>query len=912
MSGRPRLLLLALTGLALTAAPWLIVTTSGQARPIDISAVRELVWRPIGPLRTGRVTAAGSAPSASNVFYVAVSGGGLWKTTDYGQSWRAAFEHQPTGTISAIAVAASHPETVYAGTGSDDISGTAMPGDGLFASTDGGTTWTRTAPDVRGTIARIDVHPASPDRLLVAVVETSVDADASAGVFASTDGGRTVTRVLATDARGGQLDLARHPAIPDVVYALADEGFRRSEDGGATWRPTGLSLPATASGSVEVAALAVTPARPDRIYALVGLTGGLELYRSDDRGNTFARLSDLSVSRDPGTRAGLTVSPTDPDLVFVLAGDVHRSTDGGATFARWAADVDTGHDRLWINEARPDVMLLAGRSGVAITVNGGSTWSARHTLPSADVTTVATDRAFPYRVCGTLRDGPALCVSSDPATGTSGVTQLLPAAAGTSRVAPDPNEPDLVFLGGPSRYDRRTEQLTPLGTSGELTSGPLAARAPERPAAVLFGPDGKTLYFGTETLWRSTNGGLNWMSMGPAREDAPTAGRGTDRIAAIAVSDLAPRIIWIGGETGSVHVTRDDGGSWRAATPSGLPDGARITSLAASRFDANGAYVTAALDRALAPLVWRTRDGGDSWVPVSRGLPAGRVHVLHEDAYRRGLLFAGTDRGVFVSFDDAEQWQPLRLNLPATPVRDLTIEQEDVVIATGGRGFWVLDDISVLRQVTADVLRAEAFLFRPAVVWRVRAGGDRDPARLAPGTDAAAFDYLVGPGVSGELTLEVIATTTGERLRRFSSEAPAGGPDWIDPSPGLHRRVWDLRYAAVPPADPGAPPVPSLRVPPGAYQVRLTANGSPLRQAISIRLDPRVRLAAADQAAHFALAKAVDDRRRAIHALRDADGRLPVAAAESAATLDALARMLDQFDGRPSAALEAAVAAATR
>jgi hypothetical protein len=308
-----------------------------------------------------------------------------------------------------------------------------------------------------------------------------------------------------------------------------------------------------------------------------------------------------------------------------------------------------------------------------------------------------------------------------------------------------------------------------------------------------------------------------------------------------------------------------------------------------------------------------------TWAPITRGLPDARVHVVREDVYRRGLLLAGTDRGVFLSFDDGEVWQGLPLNLPATPVRDLLIEEADVVAATGGRGIWVLDDISAMRQVTADVLRAPAFIFRPATAWRLRAGAaasggppippgsDRPASR---GANEATFHYLLGPEAPAVVTLEVIATTSGELLRRFSSEAPAGGPDWIDPAPGLHRRTWDLRYSAVPPAVAGTPAVPGLRVPAGAYQVRLTTDGRPLRQAISIRPDPRVRTANSDLAAHFALAKAIDDRRRELAAARAAGEASSPAAIATAATLDALARTLDRVDGRPSAAIEAAATAA--
>jgi hypothetical protein len=347
-----------------------------------------------------------------------------------------------------------------------------------------------------------------------------------------------------------------------------------------------------------------------------------------------------------------------------------------------------------------------------------------------------------------------------------------------------------------------------------------------------------------------------------------------------------------------------------------------VVSVEASHFDPESAYLVLT---AATPSVWRTRDAGATWVPVTRGLPAARVHVVREDALRRGLLFAGTDRGVSLSFDDGESWQALTLNLPAAPVRDLIVEDAHLLAATSGRGIWVLDDISPMRQTTADVLRAPAFIFRPATAWRVRARAAADlaapavPADLAEpergpppgrGGNEAALDYLIGPEAPAVLTLEIIATTSGEHLRRFTSEAPAGSPDWLDPTPGLHRRMWDLRYSAVPPAESGVPPVPGLRVPAGAYQVRLTADGRPLRQAVSIRLDPRVRASASDLAAHFALAKVVDDTRRVLAAARAAGEAVSPAEIATAASLDALARTLDQFDGRPSAAIEAAVAAA--
>jgi hypothetical protein len=521
-----------------------------------------------------------------------------------------------------------------------------------------------------------------------------------------------------------------------------------------------------------------------------------------------------------------------------------------------------------------------------------------------EMLSAAPDASFPYRVCGVERLAGAVCVSSLGIDSTIARTVGVAALRGRM-VKPDPVDGDVLYGGNLVRYDRRLEQVVPVTPPIEL-----AAEMGTAPP-ILFGPDGRTLFYGSRALWRTTTGGQSWTTASPDL----TGGGAHETISAIVFSPLSQRLIWAGTSDGLVQVSRDGGMTWtRRESPSSGGPSSPVLSIEGSHFDINTLYVVVGSPSVSAPSAFRTRDAGETWKPLFEGVPAGRVNVIREDQLRRGLLFAGTDEGLFASYDDGESWTSLALDLPKTAVRDLFVRDADLVVATSGRGLWSLPDISVLRQMTNDVISAPTFLFRPATAWRLRAreGQHSTAGRVEP--EGVALHYSVGAPLNETLTLEIIATTTGEVLRRFTSDAPAGSDDWLDRSPGLHRRIWDLRLSS-PGSVPGDNhPLPGLRALPNAYQVRLTNGSRFLRQAVSIRMDPRVRATATDLAAAFTLSKSIDAKlRQLIKARADTGAGDPTktAALDRALTeLGAVYQSLQQFDGRPTPAVDAASAAA--
>jgi hypothetical protein len=522
----------------------------------------------------------------------------------------------------------------------------------------------------------------------------------------------------------------------------------------------------------------------------------------------------------------------------------------------------------------------------------------------------APDAAFPFRVCGMERSQGAVCVSSvGPAFFNAEPDLQAAFPARWPALVPDPLDAEVLFGGNLVRYDRRLGQAAPVAP-------PIGAVAPTLAAPTVFAADGKTLYYGGKTLWRSTTGAQSWIEI----SSDLTAGGVGDAISALAVSPVAARVLWAGTTDGLIQVSVDSGATWvRRSVPATAGRVTPVASIEGSHFDVNSAYVVVDQGDSSRSNAYRTRDAGETWKPLLADVSSGRVHVIREDGLRRGLLFAGTDRGMYMSFDDGERWMPLQLDLPASGVLDLFIRDIDLVVATAGRGFWILRDISPLRQVTADVLRAATFLFRPATAWRIRttAGSVSNPSMTE--TEGVAFHYLIGAEPPPMLTLEVIATASGEVLRRFTSDAPATSNDWLDKSPGLHRKMWNLRYSspgAMPAAAPDvAMPIPGVRVLPNAYQVRLTAGTRVLRQAVNIRMDPRVRATTSDIAAGFTLAKSIADKQRQLFTVRDSAPARPPTTKKAAlddalSSLNDVARTLQQFDGRPTPTVDAAAAAA--
>ena len=972
---------------ALTAGLKTAPTSAGSLQStFDASLFAELRWRHIGPFRGGRTKAAAGVSSSPNVFYIGAVNGGVWKTTDYGRTWRPIFDDQPTGSIGAIAVAASDPRVIYAGSGEGLQRPDLSTGDGLYKSADAGATWTHLGLRDGQQIAQIAIDPRDATRLFVAVLGHPYGPNEERGLFRSTDGGRTFAKVLYRDEHTGAADVVIDPANPQDVYAVLWEsrqgpwengaftgpgsGVHKSTDGGTTWRPIMTGLPAFDADGLGRIGIAIAPSRPSRLFATVEARTRGGLYRSDDAGETWTLVnSDPRVTQRGSDFAEVKVDPLNPDIVYTGSIAAWKSTDGGQTFRAWrGAPGGDDYHRIWINPANPGIILLASDQGAVITVNGGETWSSWYTQPTAQFYHVITDNAFPYRVCGGQQESGSACVFSRGAAGRITARDWSPVGVEEyGYVAPDPGDPDIVYGGRVSRFDRRTGQVQDVGPP----------RGPGfrvlRTAPVLFSPtDSRTLYFAANSLWKTTNGGQAWTEISPdlsretwdvpasiARYAAAPGAQPSRRgvIYTLAPSSLDSDTIWAGTDDGLIHVTRDAGKTWQDVTPPALQPWMKVSLIEASKFDANWAYAAVNAMRLddLRPHIYRTRDGGRTWTEIVAGLPdRGSINAVREDALRRGLLFAGSELGVHVSFDDGEQWQPLRLNMPATSIRDLVIKDADLVVGTHGRGFWILDDISPLRQLTADVARAPVFVFRPPSAWRVRGNLNTDtplppdePAAPNP-PDGVIISYLLGAGVSGPVTLEIIESLSGETVRRYSSDdAPAppltnvNVPEyWVRPpqrllaSPGLHRFVWDLRFTP-PPSDrrsypiaatPGDTPVAprGVLVLPGTYQVRLTVGGQMYRQAVSVRMDPRVKISTADLTLQFTLSKSLAAAmQQAATARAELQRRLQDGASEAARLQTALAALqqasaplqtlferIQQVDAKPTAAQEQAVAAA--
>ena len=961
---RPRDLLAVFVVVSLPALD--VMLPARQAVSFDPALFEALEWRHIGPFRAGRTKAAAGVRSRPNVFYMGAVNGGVWKSSDYGRTWVPVFDDQPTGSIGAIAVADSNPDVVYVGTGEGMQRPDLSVGDGVYKSTDAGASWTRLGLRDGQQITQIVVDPDDENRLFVAVLGHPYGPNEERGVYRSTNGGQSFERVLYRDENTGVADLAMDPTDATVLYAALWEsrqgpwenaawtgpgsGLLKSTDGGASWSPIMAGLPAYDEGLGRIG-ITVAPSLASRLYATVEAGARSGIYRSDDAGATWRRVNDdRRVVARPNDAADVRVHPDDPDVVFVPTIVAWKSTDGGTTFAAWrGAPGGDDYQRLWINPDRPDTMIMTADQGAIVTVNGGASWSSWYNQPTAQFYHVSTDTAFPYRVCGGQQESGSACVASRGDSGRITMRDWAPVGVEEyGYVAPDPEDPDIVYGGRVSRFDRRTGQVQDVGPP----------RGPGfrvlRTAPLLFSPtDRRTLYFAANTLWRTTDGGRAWTEISPDlsretwevpatvgvyrdRPSAQPARRGV--IYALAASPLDRDVIWAGTDDGLIHVTRDAGATWTDVTPDALVPWAKVSMLEASHFDTNTAYAAVNALRLddLRPHLYRTRDGGATWQPMVSGLPGGAVmNTVREDPLRRGLLFAGSELGVHLSFDDGESWQSLRLNMPVTSVRDLVIKEDDIVVGTHGRGFWILDDMSPLRQITRDITRAPAYLFRPGDAWRVRWSLNTDtplppdePTAPNP-PDGAVIAYYLGPETTGPVTLEVVDVDSGELIRSWSSDDPPDAPVegrnmadvWLRPAatlaatPGLHRFVWDLRYAPPPAGRAGYPiaavPGGTPKTPrgvfvlPGVYQVRLIAGDVAYRQAVVVRMDPRVRASLADLREQFRLSKALDAALRALAGAEAAPAR-----AALAGRLVRLLESLQQADARPTPAQAAAVEAA--
>ncbi|HEV2387823.1 MAG TPA: hypothetical protein VGS20_11275 [Candidatus Acidoferrales bacterium] len=900
-------------GLALVLA----ARPAARAQQVEPQFYAAMRWRSIGPFRGGRALAVTGVPGEPNVYYFGSVGGGVWKSTNAGLTWMPLFQHEGTASIGAIAVAPSDPNVIYAGTGETDMRSDISIGDGIYKSTDAGRTWTPLGLAETRQIAKILVDPRNPNVVLVAALGHAYGPNAERGVFRSTDGGHTWRKVLYKDENTGAIDLAFAPGNPSIVYAALWQtrrpawsqyaplggpggGIYKSNDGGATWQPlAGHGLPAGPLGRIG---LAVAPGdRGERVYALIDCHQG-GLYRSDDGGSSWQQ-----VSKDPRIWSrdwyfgGVTVDPKNANVVWIPNVALYRSTDGGRQFdaVKGAPGGDDYH-ALWIDPADSTRMILGSDQGTVISLDGGRTWSSWYNQPTAQFYHVATDHRIPYWVYGAQQDSGTAGTPSRSDYGSISFRDWHPVGGGESGyIVPDPADPAILYAGDTygalHKWDARTTQsetITPW-----LVGDAFASSIDKRKyrftwtSPLAFSPQNPhLLYYGAQVLLETIDGGSSWRAASPDLTVLPGAAAQPRRavIYTIAPSVVRAGEIWVGTDNGLIQLTLDGGKSWNNVTPPAVGPWSKISLIEASRFDAGVAY--AAVDRHrlddYAPYIWRTRDYGKTWTPIAAGLTApGYVHAVREDPARRGLLYAGTETGAYVSFDDGGHWQSLQLNLPRTPIHDLAIEQGDLIAATHGRAFWILDDLSPLRQLTAEAGASTARLFKPRLAYRFQRSTNTDtpfppeePAGRNP-PDGAILYYWLGAAARGPVTLEIL-DAAGKLVRRYSSADKPTLPDvnqfavapyWMEApaelsaGPGMHRFVWDLRYpppdaathdfpiAAIPHATPQSPQGPVAL--PGRYTVRLTVAGQTQTQPLEVRMDPRVKTAPAGLQAQLALAR---------------------------------------------------------
>ncbi|MDQ6676686.1 MAG: glycoside hydrolase [Acidobacteriota bacterium] len=923
------------------------------AQPYPPELFSELKWRNIGPYRGGRTVAATGVPGQPNVYYMAANNGGVWKSTDFGHVWKPLFDGQPTQSIGAIAVAPSDPNIIYVGSGEGLQRPDLSVGDGIYKSTDAGKTWQHLGLRDGQQISAILVDPRDPLRVYVAVLGHPYGPNAERGVFRSTDGGATWEKVLGKDENTGAVELAFDPKNPRIIYADLwsarlgpwengtffgpGSGLHKSTDGGATWKPLTRGLPTFEQGLGRIG-LGVAPSDGDRIYAMVDASAAFGgLYRSDDAGESWTRVNGEGRIWGRGSDfAGVRVDPTNRGIVYVANTSTYRSTDGGVSFiAIKGAPGGDDYHTIWINPNDPKNILLGADQGATLTVNGGETWSSWYNQSTAQFYHVITDNRFPYWVYGAQQESGSAGVASRSDYGEITFRDWHPVGVEEyGYVAPDPLHPGVIFGGKVTRFEEATGNVQQVGPAVIGNKYRFLRTAP----LVFSSVDPHALFLGSQMVMKTVNGGHSWQVISPdlsrpAWDVPPTVGvfagqnkeRGNRRgvVYAIAPSYKDLNVIWAGTDDGLIHITRDGGAHWRNVTPPELTAWSKISLIGAGRFDSLTAY--AAVNRIrlddLHPHVYRTHDGGKTWTQTVAGLPENApVNAVREDPVRKGLLYAGTELGVFVSFDDGDHWQALMSGLPPTSVRDIVVHENDLVAGTHGRGVYILDDITPLRQLNAAAVNAGAFLFKPEPAYRIRRNQNTDtplppeePAGKNP-PDGAILNYFLT--AAGPVTLEIF-DSTNHLVRRYASTDVFEPPEqdlnvplyWLrhpvplSAEPGLHRFVWDL-HGAPPAALQHEYPISAIygdtpRLPlgpavlPGRYTVKLTAGGKSNTQPLPVKMDPRVKTPAAGLARQFQLATKVSGMMRqdadALREVRATLTRLKGTNAELEAKLAALA-----------------------
>ena len=901
----------------LVAAFALMPAGAAQAQQFPEGMYQGMRWRMIGPFRGGRTRAAFGVASEPNVFYIGQVDGGVWKSNDYGRTWHPIFDQEPTQSIGAIAVAPSDPKIIYVGSGEGLQRPDLSVGDGIYKSTDAGKTWTHLGLRDGQQIPALAIDPRNPDRVFAAVIGHPFGPNTERGVFRSIDGGKTWQKVLYVNQNTGGDDVEIDPENPNIVYATlwearqgpwedhnsyggSEGGIYKSTDGGNSWQKLVNGLPK----NLMQAYVAIAPSKPSRLYATVAMnlegdyqTGeGLGIFRSDDSGETWHR---ATTDPRPAFRIGggdlpvPRVDPENPDVVYSASIETWRSKDGGKTWtAIRGAPGGDDYQNLWINPENPNIILLVADQGAIVSVNGGNTWSSWYNQPTAQLYHVITTNTFPYRVCGGQQESGSVCISSRGNDGAITFRDWHPVGViEYGYVAPDPLNPNIIYGAGRNQVSKfhwdtgQMQDVTPI----PVTDGKYRT---DRTEPIIFSPvDPHRIYYAANVLFTTTDGGQSWQVISPdLTRDHPgiPASLGTladkdtyakkvrGAIYAIAPSFKNVDTIWAGTDDGLIWVTHDGGKNWKNVTPPDIKPWSKVTQLVASHFDDETAYASVSGFRIddMHPYIYRTHDGGKTWKLITAGLPDDQpVDTVREDPVRKGLLFAGTETAVWVSFDDGGRWQSLQLNLPHTSMRDLWVHDNDLIVGTHGRSFWILDDITPLRQITASVGNSSAYLFDPEPAFRVRRDTNTDtplppdePMGQNP-PNGAIIDYYLSQPAPGPVTLEIL-DANGKLVRRYSSTDNPGlsaaqlkkvfiplfwlrKPRILSPAEGMHRWVWDLRYAppksehfsypisAIPHDTPQTPQGPLVL--PGKYTVRLVAGGRAYSAPLTVELDPRVK-----------------------------------------------------------------------
>ncbi len=882
-------------------SPSIHAQTRNSANAVPDTFLSAIQWRCIGPHRGGRVLAVSGVRGEPYTFYFGAVAGGVWKTIDAGRTWTPIFDSQPIASIGALAVSTSEPNVIYVGTGEADMRSDISFGAGVYKSTDAGQSWSYLGLGDTRQIGRILIDAKNPDIVLVAALGHGFGPNSERGVYRTTDGGKSWNRVLYKDENTGAIDLAYDPDNSRTVYASLwntrrpasstyapitgpGGGLYKSTDGGATWKEiAGHGLPGTKLGRIGLDVVAGQHGK--WVYALIDAGSSSGLYRSDNGGEDWSLVSTEPRIVSRGWYFGEVRSdPKNPEVVYVSNVSLYRSTDGGKNFKaiRGAPGGDDYHS-LWIDPEDPRRMISGVDQGTIVTVNGGKTWSSWYNQPTAQFYHVAVDNQFPYWVYGAQQDSGTAAVVSRSDYGQITYRDWHPIGAGESGyILPDPVNAQIVYGGSTGgdlyRFDTKTGQVQDVTPTPAEIGAKIRHRYPWTTPIAFSSQPPHALYQASQFLMKTADGGKSWKTISPdltlrpgeKEEDAKGV------IYAIAPSPIAAGTIWIGTDNGLVQLTRNDGLTWSEVSPPGLPPWSMVSLIDASPHDLTTAY--AAIDRHqmddISAHIYRTHDSGKTWTKITNGIPAtAYVHAVREDPVRKGLLFAGTETGAYFSLNDGELWQPLQLNLPVTAVRDLVVKGNDLVVATHGRSFWILDDISPLRELNAETAAASVHLFHPATAIRVRKNAARDTP-LPPETPAgknppagAIIDYSLHSTPSGEVTLEIIDNAGGV-VRKFSSndqprkidETQAFPTYWFNPpaplskNSGLNRFVWDLRYERPPSmrysySIAAAYGEDAIMIPegplalPGVYQVKLTVDGRSYAAPLELKMDPRVRIA---------------------------------------------------------------------